>query len=112
MLDYKWRLNKLLAAAKNRASTKDLPYNLTLDYLVDLWDKQEGVCPISKRKLDLAPYGEKGQVNPNAPSIDKIIPKLGYVEGNVRLVTYHINVALSEYGLEALIQLAKDVAFR
>ena len=109
MLDYKWRLKKLIAMAKNRAQEKNLPFNLTHEYLIGLWDGMDGICPISKRELDLNPYGEKGQVNPNAPSIDRINPKLGYVQGNVRIVIYHINVALSEFGLDALIKLAQDL---
>lgn len=52
---------------------------------------------------------KKGQVNPNAPSVDRIVPSLGYVQGNVRLITYHVNVALAEFGLGSLIKLSEDV---
>lgn len=109
MLDYKWRLGKLVAAAKNRAKEKNLPFNLTKEYLISLWEGNNGVCAVSGRQLNLESWGERFQVNPDAPSVDRINPKLGYVEGNVRLVTYHINVALSEFGLESLLLLANDV---
>ena len=109
MLDYKWRLNKLVAMAKNRAKDKQLLFDLTSDYLIGLWDANKGKCAITLRSLDLQPYGKKGQVNPNAPSVDRIVPEFGYIKGNVRLITYHVNVALSEFGLDVLKELAKDV---
>lgn len=109
MLDYKWRINKLIAMAKNRAKEKNLPFDLTKEYMIGLWDGTAGICPISDREFDLNSWGNKGQVNPNAPSIDRINPKLGYVQGNVRFVIYHINVAISEYGLDMFKALIKDV---
>ena len=109
MLDYKWRLSKLIAMAKNRAKEKKLPFNLSKQFMIDLWEKQKGTCPISHRSFDLESSGVFGQVNPNAPSIDRINPKLGYVEGNVRIVIYHVNVAISEFGLDIFQKLIKDI---
>lgn len=98
-LEYKWRLGKLAAAAKFRAKDKNLDYNLTTDYLIGLWDATGGKCVLTNQVFDLTSWGKKGQVSPQAPSIDRIIPSKGYVIGNIRLVCYHINVALSEYGI-------------
>lgn len=105
--DYRWRLNKLLAAAKNRAKEKNLPFDLDKQYLIDLWLENDGCCALTGQTLDLYPWGEKGQVSPQAPSIDRIIPKLGYTKGNVRIITYHLNVALSDFGFEEFERLAK-----
>lgn len=104
MHSYSWRLNKLLAAAK-----KSLPFDLDLDYLINLWHNSKGACEITHWKFDLGAYGDKGQVNPRAPSIDRITPAKGYTKDNVRLVCYHVNVALSEYGDEHLKVLAKAI---
>lgn len=115
MNDVPWRLNKLLAGAAFRAKLKKLPFDLNIEYLIELWDKTEGICPITNRKLVVASSGVKGQVHPNAPSLDRIIPSKGYTIGNVRIITYHANVAISEFGYDAVINLAKDiisVAFR
>lgn len=109
MLNYKWRLKKLLAAAKNRATAKNVDFNLTHEFLISLWENQNGKCAITHRQLDLQSYGSKGQVNPNAPSIDRIIPSKGYVIDNVRLVIYHINVAMSDFGIDELRSLARDI---
>lgn len=112
MLNYEWRIKKLYSMAKNRALKRKLPFNLSKEYLIDLWELQDGKCAISNTIFDLSDYGKFGQVNPNAPSIDRILPELGYIIGNVRITTYHVNVALSEFGLDALIELAIKIADR
>lgn len=98
-LNYEWRLNKLCAMAKNRAKTKDLQFNLSKQYLIDLWNANGGCCEVTKIPFELG-NPEKGKVHPYAPPIDRINPELGYVKGNVRIVAYQLNVALSEFGLE------------
>lgn len=111
MLDYKWRTKKLLAMAKNRAKTQEIPFDLDHEYLLDLWEYQKGRCAISNQLLDLS-APTIYSCNPDAPSLDKIIPRLGYIKGNVRFVCYQVNMALNEYGEEQLIKMCKRVAFR
>lgn len=99
MLIPRWRLKKLLSMAKNRSKTKKLEFDIDLDYLTDLWDEYEGCCALSGVELQLG-RAEVGKVHPYAPSLDREIPHLGYTKGNVRIVAYQINVALSEFGVE------------
>jgi len=110
MLDYKWRLSKLLAMAKNRAAEKNVPFDLTHEYLIQLWDENLGCCAVTGRLFDLEKSTEHS-VNINAPSIDRIVPSKGYTKGNVRLVVYILNCAMGEYGLDELRNLAKDLAY-
>jgi len=113
MLDSTWRLNKLLSMARYRADSKDVPFNIDLPHLINLWDENDGRCLLTNQEFDLTSWGEKGQVNPRTPSIDRIQPALGYTKGNVRLVTYHMNIALSDFGteeFERLVRLYKGVA--
>lgn len=105
----KKRMTSLCYAAKNRAKTKNLACDITNEYILQLYNDQNGKCVVSGREFDLDAFGNKGQVNPDAPSIDRIIPSLGYVKGNVRLVTYLTNVCLNEYGHEHLLDLCKDL---
>lgn len=108
-LDKTFRLQTLLAGAKNRSKSRNLEFNLTLSFLEELWERQQGNCVVTGRAFDLETPEKKGQPRPNAPSIDRIIPALGYTQGNVRLVTYHVNLALGEFGLSELRNLAKDI---
>ena len=71
----------LLTWAKYRAKTKGLPFNL------DLSDIQiPKLCPILGIELKC---GKRG--NPTAPSLDRHVPELGYVKGNVFVVSRRAN---------------------
>lgn len=63
---------------------------------------------MSGRDFDLT-LGGKGEKRQNSPSLDRIQPPLGYVEGNLRFVCTHVNIAMSNYGLEDFLTLCKDV---
>ena len=95
MLDPKWRMRKLVAMAKNRAAKKLLDFDIDGDYMMTLWT---GECAVTGVQLDLHNCGYR-RVSPYAPSIDRIEPELGYTIGNVRIVCYQANVAISEFGL-------------
>lgn len=98
--------------AKNRAKTKRVPFDIGGAYLSELWDEQNGKCAVSGMEMDLI-MSEKYLTNPQAPSVDRIIPSKGYVKGNVRIVCYQVNMALSEYGEEQLMKMCRAiVAYR
>lgn len=75
--------------AKDRASKKNLEFNITRDSVV-LW-LHAGICQATGLKLNLTFGNEK--LNPLGPSLDRINPKLGYVNGNVRMVSWIFNRA-------------------
>lgn len=106
--NYKYRLRTLLNASRRNAKNKQVPFDIDLDYVNSLWDSQNGCCLLTKRQFDLNPQNEF-VANPLAPSLDRIIPKLGYVKGNVRLIVWGLNVAINEFGLEHFLELAQDV---
>ena len=108
MLDRSWRLNKLLVMAKSRATNKGRDFNITTEYLIELWDAQDGCCSVSGTPFELH-YADNGGPHPDGPSLDRIDSKEGYIIGNVRLVTYHVNTALSCFGEERLIKLSNDI---
>lgn len=107
-LDPRLRLQKLSYMAKNRAKMKNLEYDIDGDYLYSLWIEGNGCCALTGQSFDLTKWGGKGQVNPQAPSVDRIEPKLGYVKGNVRLITYHMNIALSDFGTDEFERLIRN----
>jgi hypothetical protein len=70
----------LVTLAKQRAKRMGLPFELTLEYVKQLIPE---VCPIT-----LLPFerGKKKPV-PQSMTLDKIIPALGYIPGNVMVVS-------------------------
>lgn len=106
-LTSRYRVRRMLGAAKTRSVIKDVPFDIDFEFLIDLWESQNGACCVSGRVFDLEPAKER--VNKNAPSLDRIVPELGYTKGNVRFVSWQVNAAISEYGLANFMNICRDV---
>ena len=77
-------LNKRLHRAKHRAKEKSLPFNLTNEYVEEMWT---GYCPVFGTKLNkFAKRSEEGGYQ-----LDRIHPKLGYVIGNIAWLSDRAN---------------------
>ena len=69
--------------AASKASSNKVPCDVDAEYLESIWTD---VCPIFGDKLDVsAPRGEEGCVE-----LDRFVPDLGYVKGNVTLPNLEI----------------------
>lgn len=76
---------KTLSSVKYRAKTKNIPFDLTEDYLKSIFNSN--LCPILGITIDI------GSSNIwNKPSLDRINPNLGYIQGNVRFISNRANV--------------------
>lgn len=82
-------MQHLWAQTKLRAEKKGLNFNLTPQFLKDLWESQEGLCKITHRPM--THQKGIGRHNNNV-SLDRMIPEDGYVETNVRLVCDAVNM--------------------
>jgi len=90
------------SSAKHRAKVKGLPFSITpLDI------KIPDVCPMFGTKLELGKCRVKGQTRANAASLDRVVPKLGYVTGNIRVISYRANTMKSNASLEEIKRLAE-----
>lgn len=86
-------LNSRLLGAKDRAKAHSIPLDITLDYLLDLWKEQNGLCALSGIKMT---YELKAGRTPTNLSLDKIDREKGYVKGNVQLVCMACNQIKSD----------------
>lgn len=86
----------LVAAAKQRAKLFGLPFDLTESDI-----EVPETCPVLGIKLVRTP-GAKGRANHAAPSLDKVIPELGYIKGNVQVISNRANHLKSDATLEEL----------
>ena len=75
------------SGSKSRAKQKNIPFNLTVEYLHSIAVEY---CPIFKTPFDwgLDSKGRGGE----RPSLDRIIPELGYVKGNVAFISMRANL--------------------
>jgi hypothetical protein len=74
-------INKsMLFAARARAKQNKLPFDLDVNDII-----VPETCPILN--IPISTCGDKR----NSPSLDRIIPDLGYVKGNIRVVSWRAN---------------------
>lgn len=98
------RLGLMFNNARIRARAKGLPFSITKEDIV-----VPAVCPVLGVPLTLPVGNSPGDTS---PSLDRIIPALGYVPGNVRVISYRANrirndATIAE--LEAVLAYAKGL---
>ena len=74
------RKRSMLSAARSRAAKRGLPFNLTIDDF-DIPD----ICPALGTEIVL-----DGDLD-RAPSLDRVVPAMGYVKGNVAVISNRAN---------------------
>lgn len=80
--------------AKDRASRFGYPIDIDRNYVEKLVKPM--ICELSGLPLKRCSPGNY-KTHPFAPSIDRIVPKLGYVKGNIRLVAFAVIRPLSDF---------------
>lgn len=90
----------LLKAAKSRARIYNLPFDITVEDIVI-----PKYCPI----LEIELFSGIGKTCNNSPSVDKIIPELGYVRGNVRVISHLANMMKNSATPVLLQNFAKNI---
>jgi hypothetical protein len=74
--------------------------DITLDDLLNQWEKQKGKCAYSG--VDLVHPNQKGN-NINTASLDRIDSSLGYVKGNIQFVSIICNQAKNNLSHQEMI---------
>jgi hypothetical protein len=77
-------LHHLFHNAKKRAKLKGVPFEITKDDIII-----PEVCPILGVKLERG--AGAGNYIDTSPSLDRIVPELGYVPGNVAVISMRAN---------------------
>ena len=78
-------LARILYSAKSRAKEEKRPINIDPEYMKSL--ELPKYCPILGIIID---YYAKER-HDGSPSLDKFYPKLGYVKGNIRIISWRAN---------------------
>ena len=86
---FKHKVSRIRAKAKG----KGVPFNLTQKYLESIWT---GVCPVYGTEINIR--GDRG-VHDTA-ELDRFIPELGYVKGNVTFLSRRANAHKNDMSLE------------
>lgn len=91
-----------------RARLKGFPHSISAYDIDELLVDQKWRCAITR--VPLSPSKGENQGDPFAASLDRIVPELGYVKGNIRVVCALVNMAMGNWGLEKLLELL-DASF-
>lgn len=107
--DLSYYLNRLLYKDNHRAGKSR--ENITREQLMELWNRQKGLCAISG--IPMTYRAVRGEWFPNNASIDCIIPRSKggrYEIENIQLVILFINPLVKDHPKEDFIRVCMAVA--
>lgn len=84
---------------KKRAEKNSIPFNLTFEYVMELYNIQNGKCFYSEKEMT---WGVDKGLQTSVISFDKIVPEIGYTIGNIVLCQFRFNSIKSNLNLEEL----------
>ena len=93
--------------AKVRAKFKKLPFNITADYIKSI-TPSDMICPALGIQMKAGQTVKESKIN--SPSLDRLIPELGYVKGNIVIVSNRANTIKRDATPEELMKIAKFYA--
>jgi hypothetical protein len=84
------RVGNTFGKISKRASEKEIPIDIDIDYLFEIFPIENMRCPILDIEMNFA--GDRF----TSPSVDRLSPDLGYTKGNVAWVSLLANVVKRE----------------
>ena len=107
--DLQWYCRRIVVQLKNRAKRQNIPFLLTANDLYQVYLDQQGSCYYTGTKLDFTLKGLPGSPHRNFPSVDKLTPSKGYVQGNICWCLYTINRMKNDLSENEFISVCKTV---
>lgn len=105
----RYRARTLVSGAKQRAKKKNIPFNLTEEWVAG--KLREGRCEVSGTDFFIKPYSSKEEytkVHPHSPSLDQIEPSGGYTMDNVQVVCDQVNKFKGDRHITSMILIARN----
>ena len=101
------RANKLWLDARRRAKLRGLSFTITKAWVADAL--REGTCPRTLVSFYTGEPKVKGVNEPNAPSLDRVVPDRGYTFDNTQVVTWAYNCAKSTWSDQELLVMSQKI---
>lgn len=95
------RSSKMVCEARSKALIKNLKFNIDYKYVHSLC--KNGKCAITGIE-----FKTTGGKNPYSPSLDRIVPELGYIMGNVRVILWALNAFKNKWSDSEIYPIAKQ----
>lgn len=87
---------------KKNAEKRKIPFNITMEYIGNLFEKQKGYCALTGIKLELK---KNIQDNKQTASLDRKDSGKGYIIGNLQWIHKRINKLKTDFVEDELIEL-------
>lgn len=94
---------------KLRAGARNKKFDITIEYMSELFEAQGGRCAMSGLPISFGTEGKNLSTALGTASLDRINSSLGYIEGNVQWVHKHINSMKNAHTTDEFIQLCREV---
>jgi hypothetical protein len=91
----------IFCRAKGRAKKKNITFKIDKEYLNSIYPKNN-MCPVLNIPFQLGFLSKIKKNKDYAPSLDRIIPEKGYVEGNLVIVSFVVNRVKNNVSIETL----------
>lgn len=92
----------LYRAVKAQAKMDNIPFNLEeSDVIIP------DICPVLGIPIKI--HTGRGGYFPDSPTIDRIIPELGYIKGNIKIISFRANLLKTNATLEKLKAIVKYI---
>ena len=101
----RWIDRKLYQSAKKNSKSKNIPFTITLDNVIRMWELQEGKCILSG-----APLTWNNECEITRASLDQIVPSAGYELHKVWLVSNGMNTLKMHHPLYDLVKIIPSLA--
>lgn len=98
----KW-WNNCIRGAKKR----NIPFEITIEYAWDLYLKQDKRCNLTGLEISFSKTTKGWQYGETTASMDRIDPKLGYIEDNIQWIHKDVNFMKNDYTQEYFLQMIK-----
>lgn len=95
------RASKMVGGAKALCKEEGLPFDIDFDFI--LKKLQAGTCECTGLRFSLS----EELRNACSPSIDRVVPNLGYVKGNVRIIVWALNAFKNNFSDKDIYPIAK-----
>lgn len=97
-------------STKHTAKTKNIDFNLDLDFLKNLWKKQNGKCPYTNIPMILADTPISKNRSLKAASLDRIDSSQGYIKDNVEFVCRFVNLGKNTFPQNEVKDFFKEIS--
>jgi hypothetical protein len=100
----------MMSKAKVLAVARGISFNVSVEYLSQICDEQDGRCALTGELLTFTKTRDEAYTTGWNASLDRKNSDIGYEEGNVQWVTKQINLMKRDVEQADFIALCKKVA--